>query len=181
MQRVPQHIPPELPPLLLPTVVVHKEYEYINTIVIIMSMSNNCSVDDIIKLFILPEEIIRNIASYLIMKIPKNDPRYQVLESHYHDNKEHRVNVRLYPVSRNYFTYYITFSNTKMIFSITRYYDYYMLYQFKNTVTGEVQADQCWFKLEDMNWRRDSTNYWRQLVIDGWLPNPNTTILQTLT
>jgi hypothetical protein len=124
-----------------------------------------------------PEEMIRNIASYLVMKIPANDSRYQLLESHYCHNKKYRVHERLRSVSNKYFSYYITFSNTKYILSIVLYYNYFITYQFKNTVTEEEHADRCWFKLEDMNWRRYSTNYWQQFFIDGWLPNPNTTIL----
>lgn len=137
-------------------------------------MNNICRIDDIIKLFMLPEEILRNITSYLIMRIPTNDPRYQLLEKHYRDNKEHRVHERLRPGSKKYYSYDITFSNPIYIFSIVLYCHDYIIYHFKNTVTDEVHTDRCWFKLEDMNWRRDSTNYWQQLYIDGWLPNPNT-------
>lgn len=137
------------------------------------NMSCNSVIDLAALLPIFPEDIIRSIASYLVMKIPTNDPRYQVLESHYRDN---RVYERLRPKLKNYLSYCITFSKTKYIFCITMYYNDFMLYQFKNTVTGEVHSDRCWFSLEDMNWRRYSTNYWQQFFIDGWLPNPNTTI-----
>jgi hypothetical protein len=133
---------------------------------------------DLTPLFpFFPEEMVRNIASYLVMKIPANDSRYQLLESHYCHNKKYRVHERLSPNLKNYFSYNITFSNPKYILSIIVYYNDFILYQFKNTVTEELHADRCWFNLEDMHWRRVSTNYWQQFFIDGWLPNPNTTIL----
>lgn len=143
----------------------------------LLSVSCNSIINLTTLLLFYPEDVVRNIASYLVMKIPTNDSRYQLLETHYRDIKKHRVTERLLPGLRNYFCHYITFSNTKYAFSITMYYNDFMLYQFLNTVTEEMHADRCWFKLEDVNWRRNSTNYWQQFFIDVWLPNTNTTIL----
>jgi len=135
--------------------------------------------DSIINILspILPEDVIRNITSYLIMKIPKNDHRYQLLNAHYRDNIDHRVQGRFNSIRGKIFFYDITFSNPKYMLSIMRYYDDFIKYQFKNTATGEIHYDRCWINLIDMNWRHDSTNFWEQLIIDGWLPNPNTTII----
>ena len=134
-------------------------------------------IDDLIKTLspILLEEVIRNIASYLVMNINKNDNRYQLLEAHYSHNIEHRVNGRFY--TGNIFFYDITFSNPKYTLSIMRYYNDFIKYQFINTATNEIHSDRCWFTLRDMSWMNDSTNYWQQFFIDGWLPNPNTTII----
>ena len=38
---------------------------------------------------ILPEDIIRNITSFLIMKIPKNDYRYKMLEEYLFYNRSY--------------------------------------------------------------------------------------------
>ena len=113
------------------------------------------------------------------MKIPTNDSRYQLLESHYRDNKEHRMQERFWNRIKNkeFRGYIITFSNNKYKFIIEYYIDF-ISYQFENVVTKEQYCDRCWFKLEDMNWRKDSTNYWQQHIIDGWLPNLNTTYLE---
>jgi len=138
-------------------------------------MSKNYYLNDIIKILLLPEDIIRNIASYLIMKIPKNDHRYQLLDAHYRNNIDNRVHIRYSSITGKSFFYDITFSNPKYTHTIRRYYDDFITYQFKNTVTNEIHSDRCWFNLKDMNWRHDSTNYWQQFFIDGWLPNPNTT------
>ena len=40
---------------------------------------------------ILPEDIIRNITSFLIMKIPKNDYRYKILEEYLFYNRSYRI------------------------------------------------------------------------------------------
>ena len=144
--------------------------------VIVPNVGCNSIIDLTTLLPIFPEDIIRNIASYIVMKIPTNDSRYQLLESHYRHNKEYRVHERLHPILGDVFGYHITFSDAKYALSIRQYYEDFILYDFENTVKKEIHSDRCWFKLIDMNWRRNSTNYWQQFVIDGWLPNPNTTI-----
>ena len=68
-------------------------------------------------------------------------------------------------------------SNKKYELIIEWYGNEFISYKFENTVTKEYNCDRCWFKLEDMNWKKNSTNYWQQFFIDGWLPNPNTTYL----
>ena len=132
---------------------------------------------DVIIQLSLPEDIIRIIASYLIMKIPKDDTRYRLLDLHYRHNKEHRVQKRFWNWNNRFRGYFITFSNENHTLAIEWYCNDYISYQFKNTLTGESHDDRCWFKLEDMSWRKDSTNYWQQFFIDGWIPNPNTTCL----
>ena len=131
-------------------------------------------VEDVIKILspMIPEDIIRNITSYLIMKIPKNDRRYRLLEMH----------LRIMNFDE-LFCNNGTFIGTSILFRngniLSQRIDFKMFvtYHYKNMVTGETHSDRCWFKLEEMNWRHDSTNYWEKFFIDGWLPNPNTTLL----
>ena len=128
---------------------------------------------------ILSEDVIRIIVSYLVMKIPKNDPRYQQLNAHNKVSLEHRVQERYwetYDLASNgdrFRGFFITFSNEKYAFIIDFYRNDYISYRFQNMVTNEYNDDRCWYKLEDMSWRKDSTNYWQQFCIDGWIPNPN--------
>ena len=143
----------------------------------LLKVGCNSVIDLTTLLHFFPEDIIRNIASNLVMKIPSNDSRYQLLESHHRHNKEHRVQERIWNWDKGFRGYIITFSNKTHEFIIEWYRNEFISYQFKNTATTKYICDRCWFKLEDMNWRRDSTNYWQQFFIDGWLPNPNTTIL----
>jgi len=130
--------------------------------------------DDIIKILspMIPEDIIRNIASYLIMKIPKNDRRYQLLNMHL------RVMnfTELFYNDGSFLGRSVIFSNGNVLLQRIDF-KMYLTYYYKNMVTGETHSDRCWFKLEEMNWRHDSTNYWEKFFIDGWLPNPNTTNL----
>jgi hypothetical protein len=130
--------------------------------------------DDIIKILLpkLPEDVIHNITSYLVMKIPKNDRRYELLDTH----------LRIMNFSE-LFSNNGAFLGRSVIFRNGNILLYkidlkmFITYQYKNIVTNENQSVRCWFKLEEMNWRRDSTNYWQQFLIDGWIPNPNTTLL----
>ena len=132
------------------------------------------STDDIIKILsiIIPEDIIRIITSYLVMKIPKNDRRYQLLDLH----------LRIMNFSELFYNNgvfqgrFVIFSNGSVL-SQEIVINMFVTYQYKNMVTKDNHADRCWFKLEDMNWRHDSTNYWQQHFIDGWIPNPNTIFL----
>ena len=133
-------------------------------------------VEDVIKILspMIPEDIIRNITSYLIMKIPKNDRRYRLLEmymcSRFMNFDE------LFLSDGTFFGRSVLFSNGNVLLQRIDF-KMYVIYHYKNMVTGETHSDRCWFKLEEMNWRHDSTNYWEKLFIDGWIPNPNTTNL----
>ena len=140
---------------------------------------NRKSVIDFTILFpILPKDVIYNISSYLTMKIHTNDSRYQVLDLHYCHNKN-KVKERFWSENevKRFRGYIITFANKKYELIIEWYGNDFISYKFENTVTKEYNCDRCWFKLEDMNWKKNSTNYWQQFFIDGWLPNPNTTYL----
>jgi hypothetical protein len=135
---------------------------------------NRLTSDDIIKILLpkLPEDVIHNIASYLVMKIPKNDRRYQLLDMHL---RIMNIN-ELFSNNGAFIGTSILFRNGNILLQRVDL-KMFITYQYKNMVTGETHSDRCWFKLEDMNWRRDSTNYWEKFFIDGWLPNPNTIFL----
>jgi hypothetical protein len=134
------------------------------------------SKDDIIKILspMIPEDIISNIASYLIMKIPKNDRRYRLLDMYMHSRFMNFD--ELFLSDGTFFGRSVLFSNGNVLLQRIDF-KMYVIYQYKNMVTGVIHSDRCWFKLEDMNWRRDSTNYWQQHFIDGWIPNKNTYII----
>jgi len=134
------------------------------------------STEDVKKIFstMIPEDIIRIITSYLIMKIPKNDRRYQLLDMYL---RVRFMNfIELFLSDGTFFGRSVLFSNGNVLLQRIDF-KMYVIYQYKNMVTGETHSDRCWFKLEEMNWRHDSTNYWEKFFIDGWLPNPNTSII----
>lgn len=132
------------------------------------------SKDDIIKILspIIPEDIIRIIVSYLVMKIPKNDKRYQLLNMHLRIMNF----TELFSNDGSFLGRSVIFSNGNVLLQRIDF-KMFVIYHYKNMVTGETHSDRCWFKLEEMNWRNDSTNYWEKFFIDGWLPNPNTSII----
>ena len=132
------------------------------------------SKNNIIKILspIIPEDVIRIIASYLVMKIPKNDRRYQLLDKHL------RVMnfTELFHNNGSFLGRSVIFSNGNVLLQRIDF-KMFVIYHYKNMVTGETHSDRCWFKLEEMNWRHDSTNYWEKFFIDAWLPNSNTSII----
>jgi hypothetical protein len=119
---------------------------------------------------ILPEDVIRTITSYLIMKIPKNDLRYRLLDRHL-SISQCRKREHFYSDGK-FLGCLITFSNgdilLKRVLPAT-----FVTYTYQNIITNESNSVRGWLFLTDKYNTRNANHYWDQWVNHQWVPNPN--------
>ena len=125
----------------------------------------------------LPEDIIRLITSFFITKIPKNDKRYKILNTHFYNIMMSKfIHQELFSNDNiiTYIGYLFHFSNKHYLF-MRIVPDMFIVYKYINSDNNENTSDRCWFKLENMY--QKTNNYWERYVMDKWIPNPNTSLI----
>jgi hypothetical protein len=123
---------------------------------------------------IFPEDVIRIITSYLVMKIPKNDRRYTILNRYFQNmSYPYRKQELFSKTDGQFLGYYIRFYNGHVLLMRT-VPKTFISYQYQNMTTMKYSYDRCWFNLkytiENVN------NYWERVVDDKFVPNPNSYI-----
>jgi hypothetical protein len=128
-------------------------------------MDNTLITETFIPIF--PEEIIRNIKSYLIMKISKRDYRYRILKDYFWHYRNYKVQKLFYSdgVFRGYILKFYNPNHILLMCSLPRMF---IEYSFQNLETKEKTNDRCWFN--NQIWERYHH-------IGGWTPNPNSYFL----
>lgn len=143
-----------------------------------MTKYNRISCSELIEILlpILPEDIIRAIASYIIMKIPKNDQRYPILNYLYFARLCTREQLLFWKNDGTFRGFFVTFTNANFVFVMTVIKDFFISYQFQNMTTKEYSVDRCWFHLNDKF--AGNTNYhWEHVIDRKWVQNPNSPII----
>ena len=106
---------------------------------------------------ILPEDIIRNITSFLIMKIPKNDYRYKMLEEYLFYNRSYRIQ-HLFWSTKEYRGFIFKFYNQNHILIMDWIPNTFIEYSFQNITKKESTNDRylfdkkCWVKYYNDCW-----------------------------
>ena len=114
----------------------------------------------------LPQDIIPIITSYLIMKIPKRDYRYRILNDYLYHYRNYKVQ-NLFWSNGVFRGYLFTFYNKNHVLLMCCLPNMFIEYSFQNLETKEKTNDRCWFK----------DQCWEKYHIDGWIPNPNSYIM----
>ena len=123
-------------------------------------MDNTLITETLIPIF--PEDIIRNIKSYLIMKIPKRDYRYRILKDYFWHYRNYKVQ-NLFWSNGVFRGYLFSFYNQNHVLIMSWIPKMFIEYSFQNMETKESTSDRCWFEKQ----------YWENYHIDGWIPNPH--------
>lgn len=128
---------------------------------------------------ILPEDVIRNISSYLIMKIPKKDRRYRMLDYLLYGIK-HRTQEMRWKCDGKFRGYFINFSHPDLILVMQYFPGSFIEYQFQNMTTLSYTIDRCWLKKDDVI--RNEQCYWSRVAVTKgdngqWYPNTNSYML----
>jgi hypothetical protein len=83
-----------------------------------------------------PEDVVRCITSYLVMKIPRDDPRYIVLARHF-EARRGKIRTLTWKMDGAFRGYLISFSHAPLVLLIQHPLPYSIMYQLQNMVTME--------------------------------------------
>ena len=83
-----------------------------------------------------PEDVVRCITSYLVMKIPRDDPRYIMLARRHEDARRGKIRTLTWKKDGAFRGYLISFSHAPLVLLIQQL-PYYIMYQLQNMITME--------------------------------------------